>query len=120
MFAVGNWNKLNQARQQLFYADATAELARARHGAVAAKERLARVLGLAATPDAIKLPARLPALPEQPRAAAASANAALAQRLDVTLARQGVDATAFALGLTKGSRWISVFDVAYQNKKDAG
>jgi outer membrane protein TolC len=120
MLAVGNWNKLNQARQQLFQADATAELARARHGAAVAKERLARVLGVAATPDAIKLPGHLPELPKEPRAAAASANAATVQRLDVTLARQGVDATAFALGLTKASRWISVFEVAYANKNDAG
>ena len=69
MYAVGNWNKVNEARQQMFYADATTQLARARHDAIAEKERLARVMGLSASqPDAIKLPERLPALPGQPRA----------------------------------------------------
>jgi len=120
MYAVGNWNKVNQARQQLFYADATEQLARARHNAVVEKERLARVLGLADTPDAIKLPERLPDLPGQPRAPVDVDAAVLAQRLDVVMARQGMEATGYALGLTKAHRWLNVFDVAYRNQSDAG
>ena len=120
MVAVGNWNKVNQARQQLFYADATAQLARSRHVAVVEKERLARVLGLGAMPDTIKLPERLPDLPAQPRARTDIEATALAQRLDVTMARQGLDATGYALGLTQATRWISVFDLTYRNQSDAG
>ena len=120
MVAAGNWNNVNQARQQLFYADATAQLARGRHAAVVEKERLARVLGLAATPDAIKLPERLTDLPAQPRAPVDIEATALAQRLDVTMARQGLDATGYALGLTQATRWISVFDLTYRNQSDAG
>ncbi|HKX39495.1 MAG TPA: TolC family protein, partial [Burkholderiales bacterium] len=44
MAAVGNWSKLNQAREQAFYAETTAQLARARQDAVAARERLTRLL----------------------------------------------------------------------------
>jgi outer membrane protein TolC len=120
MVVVGNWNKLNQARQQVFHADATTQLARARHSAVVERERLARVLGLAATPDAIKLPERLPDLPAQPRAVMDIEAAALAQRLDVMMARQGLEATGFALGLTNANRWIGIFDFAYRNQSDAG
>ncbi|MEO8752809.1 MAG: TolC family protein [Casimicrobiaceae bacterium] len=120
MVAVGNWNKLNQMRQQVFHADALAQLARARNAAALARERLARVIGLAATPDAIVLPERLPDLPAAPRVVADVVAVALAQRLDVRMARQGLDATVYALGLTRATRFVNVFDLAYRNKNDAG
>jgi outer membrane protein TolC len=91
MAAVGNWNKVSQMRQQIFHADATAQLARARSTAVLARERLARVLGVAATPEAIKLPERLPEIPAQPRDERGVAAIALAQRLDVRIARAHLD-----------------------------
>ena len=46
MAKAGNWSKLDQAREQSFYAEATAQLARARQGAVSERERLVRILGL--------------------------------------------------------------------------
>ena len=44
--AVGNFSKLDRMREQAFYADATAQLARARQLAVAERERLTRLMGL--------------------------------------------------------------------------
>ena len=120
MAAVGNWPKVSQMRQQVFHADAIAQIARARNAAALARERLVRVLGLAATPDAVKLPERLPDLPAQPREVPDVAATALAQRLDVRMARQGLDATVYALGLTRATRFVNVFDLAYKNKSDAG
>jgi outer membrane protein TolC len=120
MAAVGNWPKVSQVRQQIFHADAVARLARARNAAVLARERLVRVLGLATTPDAVKLPERLPDLPAQPREVNDVAATALAQRLDVRMARQGLDATVYALGLARATRFVNVFDLAYKNKSDAG
>lgn len=120
MAAVGNWPKVSQMRQQAFHADAVAQLARARNAALLARERLVRVLGLAATPDAVKLSERLPDLPAQPREVTDVAAIALAQRLDVRMARQGLDATVYALGLTRATRFVNVFDLAYKNKSDAG
>ncbi|MET0442086.1 MAG: TolC family protein [Casimicrobiaceae bacterium] len=120
MAAAGNWNALSQARQQLFYADATTRLARARQAAALERERLARVLGLATKPDTIRLPDRLPDLPPEPRSGADIEASALAQRLEVSLARRGLDATAYALDLTRANRWINVFDLAYKNQSDAG
>ena len=120
MAAAGNWNALSQARQQLFYADATTRLARARQAAALERERLARVLGLATRPDTIRLPDRLPDLPPEPRSGADIEASALAQRLEVSLARRGLDATAYALDLTRANRWINVFDLAYKNQSDAG
>ena len=36
------------------------------------------------------------------------------------MARQGLEATGYALGLTNANRWLNVFDVAYRNQSDAG
>ena len=46
MLAVGNFNKLQRARQQAFYADATTRLAIAQQAATATNEALVRALGL--------------------------------------------------------------------------
>ena len=60
MLQAGNFSKLAQMREQAFYADATSNLARARHQAVAERERLVRALGLSGDQLAFKLPEHLP------------------------------------------------------------
>jgi outer membrane protein TolC len=117
---AGNWSRLAQARQQAFYADATAQLARARHAALAERERLVRLLGLTDDAVLLKLPERLPDLPREPRSVAGAEATALAQRLDIRLARRALDNTTEALGLVRATRFVSVFEVAYQNKNDSG
>ncbi|MCY7320048.1 MAG: TolC family protein [Ramlibacter sp.] len=88
MLQVGNFTKLQRARQHVFYADATAQLASAQHAAAAAREQLVRLLGLDdAQAAALQLPERLPDLPAEPRAATDISAAAAQQRLDVQLAR---------------------------------
>jgi outer membrane protein TolC len=87
MQAVGNFSKLQRAREQAFYADATTQQARAQHAALAAREALVRALGLTAEQSAaLKLPERLPDLPAAMRSAPEITQAALAQRLDVRIA----------------------------------
>jgi len=117
---VGNMSKLDQARQQVFYAEATAQVARARHNATAAREQLTRLLGLWGPDAAFQLPDRLPDLPETPRDVANAEQLAMSQRLDVQMAKHDAAATASALSLTKASRFINVFDVGYQNKSETG
>ncbi|MBC7444111.1 MAG: TolC family protein, partial [Polaromonas sp.] len=46
MQQVGNFNKLQRARQQSFYADSAAQLASSQHASTAAREELTRLLGL--------------------------------------------------------------------------
>ena len=100
MQQVGNFTKLQRARQHLFYADATAQLAMAQHAATAAREELIRQLGLTdAQAVRLQLPERLPDLPKEPRAPADVSAAATQQRLDVQLARLQVDAAGKAQGL---------------------
>lgn len=117
---VGNVSKLDQAREQVFYADATAQVARARHNATAAREQLTRLLGLWGANIAFKLPDRLPDLPKAPRDIANIEQLAMEQRLDVQMAKRDAHATASALGLTKATRFINVLDAGYTNMSETG
>jgi outer membrane protein TolC len=117
---VGNWSKLDQAREQVFHADATTQLARTRHNATAAREQLSRLLGLWGADLGYTLPERLPDLPAQPQEAINSEAQAMSQRLDVQVARRDAEATARSLGLTRATGFINVFDAGYANKSTTG
>ncbi len=67
MAAAGNFNKLDHAREQVFYAEATAQLARARQRALAEREQLTRLMGLWGEDIRFQLPERLPDLPKGSR-----------------------------------------------------
>lgn len=120
MAKVGNWSKLDQAREQVFYADATAQLARARHNAVASREQLTRLLGVWGADATLKLPERLPDIPKAPNEIANLEQRAMEQRLDVQMAKRNSEATASALGMTRATGFINVLDAGYQNKSEAG
>lgn len=100
MLAVGNFNKLQRARQQAFYADAAAQLANASHAATASREALIRVLGLTdAQAQQLRLPERLPDVPASARTAEDVSAAATRGRLDIKMAQAALNATAAAQGL---------------------
>lgn len=120
MARVGNLSALDQAREQAFSAEATAQLARARHNATAARERLIRLLGLWGAETGIELPERLPDLPATPREAADVEPLAMRQRLDVQLAKLNAQATARALGLSKATGFVNVLDAGYVNSSKTG
>ena len=120
MAKVGNFSALDQAREQAFSAEATAQLARARHNATAAREQLTRLMGVWGTNTAFRLPDTLPALPAAPRDAANIEATAMQQRLDVRLAKLDTEATARALGLTKATGFVNVLDAGYVNSSKTG
>ena len=100
MLAVGNFNKLQRARQQAFYADASAQWANASHTATATREAMIRLLGLTdAQAQQLVLPERLPDIPETSRTPEEVSATASRGRLDVNTARAAVNATAVAQGL---------------------
>ncbi len=103
--AVGNWSRLQQAREQGYRAQAELQHARARQNALAARERLNRLLGLWGTQTAYTLPERLPDLPQTLPERADLERQALAQRFDVQAARLQLEATARSLGLTRVEGW---------------
>ena len=116
---AGNWSRLDQARQQVFYADAVGDLARARHQATATREHLTRLLGLWGKQTAFTLPSRLPDLPAQAVDAGNIEAQAMEQRLDVQSAKLDAHATASALGLSKVTGFVNVLDVGYTNKSSS-
>ena len=120
MVQAGNFNKLAQMRQQAFYGDATSQLARAQHQALAERERLVRMFGLSGSQLDFKLPERLPDLPTAPVEPKDAEQTAMDKRLDVLMAKRSTEATAQSLGLTKATRFINVLNAGYSNKSQTG
>jgi outer membrane protein TolC len=120
MAEIGNLPKLTQAREQAFYAETTTQLARARHGATAARERLARLMGLWGEDLGFELPDRLPELPGSPREGGELEAQAIAQRLDVQGARRDAEALAHSLGLTRATRFVSLLELGVLSNSETG
>ncbi|MEJ5989082.1 TolC family protein [Ramlibacter sp. PS3R-8] len=107
--AVGNFTKLQAARQHLFYGDATARLATARQHAVSAREELVRQLGLTdEQARALQLPDRLPDLPKVAKAPEEVSRALASQRLDARLARLELEAAGRGHGVDLVSSLVDV------------
>ncbi len=118
MAKVGNFSKLSQMREQVFHADATAALAKARLSAVVARERLSRRMGLSGTQLDYRLPERLPDLPDVTIAPVDAERTALQRRLDVLMAKRSMEAMSANLGLTKATRFVNVLEVGYVNESN--
>jgi len=120
MAQVGNFNALQRAREQRFYAEAALELARAESAAFAARERLTRALGLWGEQTTYTLPERLPELPAQPDERPDIERAAIAQRLDVRAARAAAERAASNVGLARATRFVNVFEFGLAHHSETG
>jgi outer membrane protein TolC len=120
MAQVGNFNRLTQMREQAFFADTTAQLARAQQQALADRERLTRLLGLTGEQVKFQLPDRLPELPKQALEVRSAEQTAMDKRLDIQIAKRQTEALARTLGLTRSTRLVNVLEVGYQNKSETG
>jgi len=120
MAQAGNFNRLTQMREQAFYADTTAQVARIQQQSLADRERLTRLLGLTGARAKFQLPDRLPELPKQTLEVRGAEQTAMEKRLDIQIARRQTDALARALGLTQSTRMVNVLEVGYQNKSETG
>ncbi|GIQ78703.1 TolC family protein [Bradyrhizobium sp. RD5-C2] len=109
---TGGMNKLDQAREQVFYAEITADLASARQNAASSRERLARLLGLWDGDLGFQIPNKLPALPKRPLEQPSIEVAAVGHRVDLQIARMEIIALAKALDLTEATRFVTLLDVA--------
>lgn len=109
---TGSLNKLDQAREQVFYAETTADLATARQAATSARERLARLMGLWDGGLDFRLPNQLPPLPRRPQSLPSIEADAVAHRIDLQIARLELNALAKALNLTEATRFVTLLDLA--------
>ena len=118
--SVGNFSRLERARQQVFYADATMQLATARHDVVAARETLIRALGLDDTQAAsLKLPDQLPGLPAQPILPGEASETLGERRLDVRMAKGSLDRAARSEGITNITSYTDI-EVGYRETEASG
>lgn len=100
MQSVGNFSKLQRARQQAFYADAATQLAIAEQEVVTTREALARTLGLTVDQiQTLKLPERLPNLPKAPLSPEEVGQSASANRVDIKLAQSALEVAMKKQGL---------------------
>jgi outer membrane protein TolC len=113
---TGAMNKLDQAREQVFYADLTAQLATARQREASEREALIRAMGLWGADLAFRLPNALPAVPRRVQTLAGIEVDAVARRVDLQIARIELDVLAKSYGLTQASRFINILDGGYADK----
>lgn len=114
---TGSMNKLDQAREQVFYAEVTADLAAARQESASARERLARLMGLWDGGLHFRLPARLPELPRRPLTLPGIEVDAVSHRVDLQIARMELVALAKALNLAEATRFVTLLDLAGIGKR---
>ena len=108
---TGTLNKLDQAREQVFYAEVTAQLAIARQNAISERERLIRLMGLWANEIAFTLPHALPPLPRV-RSLPLIEVDAIRRRVDLQIARIEVETLSKSYGLSGATRFINLLEVA--------
>ena len=109
---TGAFNKAEQARNQVFYAELTGEIAQARLAAKLAKERLTRVLGLWGDAAAYEVPNGLPKLPSRLQEKNKIERLALANRADLKVDQLELEALAKSYGLTQATRYVSDLTLA--------
>jgi outer membrane protein TolC len=114
---TGSMNKLDQAREQVFYAETTADLATARQEAASSRERLARLIGLWGGDLDFRVPNQLLALPRHPLTLPFIEADAVAHRIDLQIARLQLVALAKSLDLTRATRFVTLLDVAGIDKR---
>ena len=111
MEQAGNFNRLDRMREEVFHAETSAQLARARQAAVVGRERLTRHMGLSGGDAPFRLPERLPELPAgKPEFKEIEARA-MTERLDVRAAALETGSLAGSLGLTRATRFINVLEL---------
>lgn len=104
---TGALNRAGQAREQAFNAELAGQLAQARLNATMAKENLTRLMGLWGAEVDYFVPDALPTVPRSVGAVAGIEQKALRNRVDLRVAKLGLEAQAKAFGLTDQTRLVT-------------
>lgn len=113
---TGGMNKLDQAREQVFYADLTAQLAMTRQRAASEREMLTRAMGLWGDDSRFRIAAALPVLPSRPQSLPGIEAEAIRRHVDLKIGRIELDALAKSYGLTQATRFINILDAGLAEK----
>lgn len=119
---TGALNKAGQAREHAFNAELAGQLARARLDAAKAKEVLTRLMGLWGTDVDYYVPDALPALPRSISRIANIEGRALRDRVDLRVAKLGLEAVALSFGLTDQTRIVSDLEIVggFESEREIG
>ncbi|MCD6026820.1 MAG: putative copper resistance-related lipoprotein [Solimicrobium sp.] len=117
LLEAGNFDKLQQAREQNFYAESRLNLARAEQMKIRSYEKLTRLLGL--TDSIYTLPLRLPDLPKMLEERTDIEQLAMSQRLDVQQNVSGTKQLAKNLELSKMARFVNVLEMGAIHKSSS-
>ena len=120
MASVGNWSRLQQAREQSFYADTATQLARSQLAVTGAREQLVRLMGLTGNQIKFQLPERLPDLPGSPRELSDAESMAMQNRLDIQMAERELGGLSSSLDLSRTTRFVNLLDVGYLHNNETG
>ncbi|KSV64097.1 copper resistance protein [Sinorhizobium sp. GL2] len=104
---TGAMTKGSQAREHVFYAELVGQSAKARLEARLAKEELTRLMGLWGADVEYQVPNRLPSLPKGVMKRDLIEAEALQRRVDLQMAKLGLDATAKSYKLTEAARYVT-------------
>ena len=115
---TGAMSRLDQAREHVFYAEVSGQVATARLRQRSERERLIRALGLWGNDTKFALPNRLTALPAKPRSLPSVEQEAVLRRTDLVIARMEIDILALQLGLTRKTRFINALEAAGVSKTE--
>ncbi|WP_240638221.1 TolC family protein [Pseudomonas jilinensis] len=115
MAVVGNYNTLQQAREQSFYAEAALGQLQAERERMASREALIRQLGVWGEQLAFSLPERMPELPTAPLDQPQIERQAMFSRLDVQAARLAAERMADNLKLGRATRFINVLELGLEH-----
>ena len=115
---TGAMSRLDQAREHVFYAEVSGQVATARLRQHSERERLIRALGLWGNDTKFALPNRLTALPAKPRSLPSVEQEAVLRRTDLVIARMEIDILALQLGLTRKTRFINALEAAGVSKTE--
>jgi outer membrane protein TolC len=110
MQQAGNWNRLDQAREQSFYWEAMQSLSDARLAEETARATLRQILGVADEHGDVVLAEHLPELPQTLVGPPDLDGRALQNRIDLKLRRTELDELARRLKLVKTTRFVNVLD----------
>ncbi len=108
---TGALNTAGQAREQAFNAELAGQLARARLNADRAKEDLTKLMGLWGTQANYYVPDALPTLPRSVGQVRNVEAKALRNRVDLRVAKLGLEAQAAAFGLTDQTRLVTDLEI---------
>jgi outer membrane protein TolC len=108
---TGALNNAGQAREHAFNAELAGQLAQARLNATRAKEDLTKLMGLWGTEVDYYVPDALPALPRSVGRVSNVEGKALRNRVDLRVAKLGLEAQAAAFGLTDQTRLVTDLEI---------